>query len=58
MEDTHFVCTGGCGGVAPMEKPCETESCPMHGHNMVPCSCTDGKHQNVLGGSAEATASL
>lgn len=46
---THYVCTGGCGGVT--DKPnstCQVEGCPLHKHPLVPCSCKDGKHTAVL----------
>lgn len=46
---THYVCTGGCGGVT--DKPnatCQAEGCPLHKHPLVPCSCKDGKHTEVL----------
>jgi hypothetical protein len=41
---THYVCTGGCGGVSDKPGVCQTASCPLHHHELKPCDCTDGKH--------------
>lgn len=45
----HYVCTGGCGGVSPTPKNCDTDSCPMHEHPLKECHCTDNEHAGVLG---------
>ncbi|MEK7622072.1 MAG: hypothetical protein AAB415_02740 [Patescibacteria group bacterium] len=42
---THYVCTGGCGGVAEEPKVCETEGCAKQGELLVACDCTDNSHQ-------------
>ena len=26
------------------EGVCQAVTCPLHGHPLVPCDCTDGKH--------------
>jgi hypothetical protein len=44
---THYICTGGCGGVAEHEGVCRAETCPLHAHPLVPCDCTDGKHYRL-----------
>jgi len=40
----HFICTGGCGGVASEAGVCGAETCPKHGVALESCSCADGKH--------------
>ncbi len=40
----HFVCTGGCGGVAPAEGVCGAQHCPKEGMPLTECHCTDGRH--------------
>lgn len=45
---THYVCDGTCGGVAGEVGVCKDETCPMHGHPLKECNCTDGKHAEVL----------
>jgi hypothetical protein len=42
--ETHYICTGGCHGVAPVPGSCGAESCEKHGEPLVACHCTDGKH--------------
>lgn len=41
---THYICTGGCGGVADKLGVCQAATCPMHDKALAPCECTDGKH--------------
>ena len=41
---THYICTGGCGGVSETPGVCQANLCPLHGKPLVPCDCTDGKH--------------
>lgn len=43
---THYVCPE-CGGVSETAKPCDTEGCSLHGHELVACNCTDGQHAEV-----------
>lgn len=44
---THYICTGGCQGVAQQPGTCQAEDCPKHEHPLVECNCTDGKHAEV-----------
>ncbi len=46
--DKHYVCTGGCGAVAPMPGVCMTNNCGRYEHPMMECRCTDGKHDPIL----------
>jgi len=41
----HYVCTGGCKGVSETPGTCQTETCPLHGHDLKECNCEDGKHE-------------
>lgn len=41
---SHFICTGGCNGVAETPGICQAEDCPKHGEALIPCDCTDGEH--------------
>ncbi|MBT4121229.1 MAG: hypothetical protein HOA57_04870 [Candidatus Magasanikbacteria bacterium] len=41
---THYVCTGGCGGVSETPGTCQAETCPLHEHDLKECNCEDGKH--------------
>jgi hypothetical protein len=49
--ETHYVCPV-CGGVADHPKVCETAGCARAGHELVPCTCADGKHEMVKEGDA------
>lgn len=44
----HYVCTGGCGGVAEKPGVCQAKGCPDQGQPLKECRCTDGKHAQVL----------
>lgn len=44
---THYICTGGCGGVAEHEGVCQAATCPLHGNPLAPCDCIDGKHYGL-----------
>jgi hypothetical protein len=50
---THYICTGGCGGVSEVAKTCGAETCPKHGDPLTPCDCTDGKHYGKQDRDAE-----
>lgn len=50
---THYVCAGECKGESDQPMVCQNESCSLHGHPMVACNCTDGKHEEVLAHSGE-----
>ena len=42
----HYVCPS-CGGVSDHPKNCETQGCPLNGHALVECNCTDDQHAEV-----------
>lgn len=48
---THYVCPE-CGGEADHPKVCETEGCSRKGQDLMDCSCTDGKHVEVMDATA------
>lgn len=50
---THYICTGGCQGVAETPGVCGATTCPLHGQPLVACSCEDGMHAEVLDQSTE-----
>lgn len=41
---THFICAGGCGGVAPDAGSCQVSTCSKFNQPLTPCGCTDGLH--------------
>jgi len=43
----HYVCRGKCGGVSDIPGTCQAEDCNRHEHELVECSCEDGKHSEV-----------
>lgn len=45
---THYVCTGGCGGVSEKPGSCQTESCSLYGKPLVECNCADGQHAEAF----------
>ncbi|MDR3642507.1 MAG: hypothetical protein P4L74_02655 [Candidatus Doudnabacteria bacterium] len=45
---THYVCTGGCGGVSDTPGVCNAESCSLHGQPLKECNCTDGLHKEAF----------
>lgn len=44
----HYICTGGCGGVSSTPGVCKTDNCPLKGHPLKECDCTDNKHEKVM----------
>lgn len=44
---THYVCTGGCEGVAETPGVCQTEGCTKHEKPLIECHCQDGQHNEV-----------
>lgn len=44
----HFVCSGGCGGVANEEGVCKTSGCQKEGQPLKQCYCQDGQHRQAL----------
>ncbi len=45
---THYVCRGGCKGVAQVPGTCQTATCLSHGKPLEPCNCTDDLHDLQL----------
>jgi hypothetical protein len=41
---THYICTGGCGGVSGVPGTCQAITCPKHGVPLEACDCADGRH--------------
>jgi len=41
---THFVCRGGCQGVADEQGNCQASDCENFGKPLVECNCEDGAH--------------
>lgn len=46
MDETHYVCRGGCNEMSAEPKVCETEDCAGKGEMMEQCLCIDGHHGN------------
>jgi hypothetical protein len=42
---THYICTGGCGGVSEYEGVCEAQFCSKENQPLTKCDCPDGSHQ-------------
>ncbi len=40
----HYICKGGCKGVAEEVGICETEGCSKQWEMLEECDCADGKH--------------
>ncbi len=55
---THFVCTGGCQGVADEPGVCQAENCKKYHNDLQPCSCENGNHDSIISAekSTEETA--
>lgn len=45
-QEQHYICLGGCRGVAKVPGVCNAPNCANHNHELVKCSCTDGEHYN------------
>lgn len=43
--DTHYICTGGCGGVAAQPGVCQSLTCEKHNQPLTECHCKDGLHK-------------
>ncbi|MBI4135665.1 hypothetical protein HY477_02940 [Candidatus Uhrbacteria bacterium] len=43
---SHYICTGGCGGVADKPGTCQAEDCNNWGEELEECECADGQHLN------------
>lgn len=55
---THYICTGGCEGVADQPGVCGAAACPKHGTPLEACECTDGKHFGKFDQDAATEAAL
>ena len=42
---THYICTGGCGGVSDKPGTCQATDCPKHGKPLQECHCQDNMHR-------------
>ncbi len=51
----HFICTGGCKGVASEGGVCNAKTCPKHGMPLEACDCHDGKHEGRQEENGDAT---
>lgn len=53
----HYICKGGCGGVAEEAGVCQAEGCANQYELLEECECGDGKHgvvgDDVGGGEGE-----
>lgn len=49
---THYICTGGCGGVSDNPGVCNAKSCMKHDLPLTVCHCTDGKHEEAYSNPA------
>jgi hypothetical protein len=56
--EKHYICTGGCGGVAETSGTCKAEDCPNHGEPLEECSCTDGAHSKKESSDMEKGISM
>ena len=45
--ETHYVCTGGCGGVSGTPGNCHTGGCPDYGKPLKECHCENGMHSEA-----------
>lgn len=46
--NTHYVCNGGCNGVAETPGTCGAETCAKHGMPLLACACENGKHEGIV----------
>ena len=46
--ETHYVCTGGCGGESEVSEVCGDPGCLMYNMDFATCACEDGRHLAVL----------
>lgn len=44
----HFICLGGCEGVAEKEGKCQDPKCSDYQKELKHCDCTDGKHDDAF----------
>ena len=53
---THYVCTGGCGGVSENPGVCNAQSCSKFNMPLTECHCGDGNHNEAYGAEASKDA--
>ena len=44
----HYICNGGCKGVAEKPGICQAEVCTEYQKELIACNCEDGRHEKVL----------
>ncbi len=44
----HYICTGGCKGVAEEPGVCRAAECPRRGEALQKCDCEDGEHHGAF----------
>ncbi len=44
----HYVCIGGCQGVAEEKGVCQAPNCKDYHKDLKECDCEDGKHEEVM----------
>lgn len=42
---SHYICTGGCGGVSEEAGVCQSEGCVKNSQPMTECNCSDSMHE-------------
>ena len=45
-QQQHYICLGGCKGVAINEGACTDENCANYQQGLVECNCEDESHNN------------
>lgn len=50
---SHYICTGGCGGVAEEPGMCKVEGCPFYAEELEECNCEDGTHEKCEGAEVQ-----
>ncbi len=45
-EKEHYVCYGGCRGVADVPGTCQAGDCADYGRPLHKCDCADGGHND------------
>jgi len=54
----HYVCTGGCGGVAEDAGVCQAGGCAKQNQPLTECNCEDEKHEAVLSQAASEAPAM
>ena len=44
---THYICTGGCNGLADKSGVCQAQDCAKYNQPLIECNCEDGKHEEA-----------